>query len=388
MAKCGDGKVNGAELCDTAIAGSAAGACPTSCPGRDACTPEVVVGTGCDAHCVAMPITEMKAGDGCCPPGADANQDGDCLGVCDNGVLEPGETCDPIASCPSCVSQNACLKAMTTGSAQTCTAACALVPVTTCVNGDQCCPSGCTIADDDDCPVGCGNGVLEAGETCEVAPSTTPCPASCNDQKACTTDVQTGSAANCNVVCTHTAIMQLRNGDGCCPMGVNANANTDNDCPAVCGNKIVEPNEQCDDGNQTAGDGCAACKTETPYQICLVKDGTNDACAQCSCMSCQNESLACHGDSNATTRALCNALVACGRAHGCTGNDCYCGTADFLTCLFGGGNGPCRSEVEAAAQSSDPGTISTRSTDTNYPVGRANALGSCASMSCATQCGL
>lgn len=35
--------------------------------------------------------------------------------------------------------------------------------------------------------------------------------------------------------------------------------------PAVCGNAMVEPSEQCDDGNTVGGDGCdATCHLETP----------------------------------------------------------------------------------------------------------------------------
>jgi cysteine-rich repeat protein len=50
-----------------------------------------------------------------------------------------------------------------------------------------------------------------------------------------------------------------KNGDGCCPAG--ANANNDNDCQPVCGNKVVEGTEQCDDGNTDPNDGCDMCKT-------------------------------------------------------------------------------------------------------------------------------
>jgi cysteine-rich repeat protein len=34
------------------------------------------------------------------------------------------------------------------------------------------------------------------------------------------------------------------------------------DCPAVCGDGIVQTGEQCDDGNAVAGDGCCACQLE------------------------------------------------------------------------------------------------------------------------------
>ncbi len=388
-AVCGDGTVSGDEMCDTAISAGQPGACPSSCAPIDHCNPQALVGSGCDAHCEPMPVTAFVSGDLCCPPGGNAANDSDCVAMCGNDVVEPGETCDPSSSCPVCSSSNPCLTAVTTGTPQTCDVACSLMPVTACAGGDQCCPEGCTYSNDADCPMGCGDGVLDpsAGETCEAGTST-PCPTSCDDGDSCTSDQQTGSAANCNVVCTHTPVTQLQNGDGCCPAVANANNNTDSDCAPVCGNGVVEGSEQCDDGNQTAGDGCAGCMIETPQQICVVKTGVDDACSECGCANCLNESNACFGASSSKDVMLCKALIDCGRAHSCLGNDCYCGTADLFSCLLGFGDGPCRAQVEAAAKTTDPATISTRSSDTNYPVGRANALGSCASTSCGSECGL
>ena len=38
---------------------------------------------------------------------------------------------------------------------------------------------------------------------------------------------------------------------------------------AVCGNNILEPGEECDDGNRISGDGCSsACRIEAPAAIC------------------------------------------------------------------------------------------------------------------------
>jgi YVTN family beta-propeller protein len=105
--------------------------------------------------------------------------------------------------------------------AQTCNPA-----STTCASGDGSCPAGCNANNDADCPPACGNGVVEAGETCDL-PST--CPASCDDGNACTIDQMTGSAANCNVACSYTAITTCASGDGCCPAGCNSL--TDADCP-------------------------------------------------------------------------------------------------------------------------------------------------------------
>ncbi len=71
----------------------------------------------------------------------------------------------------------------------------------------------------------CGNSVVEANETCDPPSS---CPANCNDNNGCTMDMEMGSAATCDIACTHTPITACGNGDGCCPMGCTY-AN-DNDC--------------------------------------------------------------------------------------------------------------------------------------------------------------
>jgi cysteine-rich repeat protein len=261
---CGDGTVNAVEQCDTGIA-TGPGACPTTCDDGDACTTDSLSGAGCDAVCMHGTIAALIDGDGCCPPGGDASSDDDCPPVCDNGLLEPGETCDPSAGCPTaCDDGNACTVDTLSGAAATCDAACTLAPLTGCIDGDGCCPAGCCApgagcgGGDTDCSTTCGNGVVDAGETCDPAAT---CTTSCDDADACTTDVLTGSAANCNVACSHGSITAPIDGDGCCPAG--GNANSDSDCLPVCGNGAVESGEQCDDGNLVAGDGCdATCMAE------------------------------------------------------------------------------------------------------------------------------
>ncbi len=71
----------------------------------------------------------------------------------------------------------------------------------------------------------CGNNRVEPNETCDPPSS---CPNSCDDGNACTADQMTGSAAKCNVTCSHTAIVSCASGDGCCPAGCTS-AN-DSDC--------------------------------------------------------------------------------------------------------------------------------------------------------------
>jgi cysteine-rich repeat protein len=228
-----------------------------------------------------------------------------------------------------------------------------------------------------------GNKVIDSSETCEAG-TNRPCPTSCNDNQECTADMLIGSASNCNAVCVNTLITQAKSGDGCCPAG--ANANTDSDCTVTCGNRVVESGEQCDDGNQAAGDGCFNCQTEAPTQTCLAKQDSSDACAACTCSKCTAEALACQGASAADDAMTCNAMVKCGRSTGCRNPACLCGTMDVVTCLLTGGNGPCMNEVVAAAKTNDVVTVQMRGSDTNYPLGRANALGSCTAMNCATEC--
>src|ERR1700759_5217418 len=94
--------------------------------------------------------------------------------MCGNGVVEDGEMCDPVSSCPtaaSCKSNDRCMTATLAGNSQACTAKCEMTPVTVCRGGDGCCPSGCTNANDSDCTPPCGNGVLDPGETCDDSSS-------------------------------------------------------------------------------------------------------------------------------------------------------------------------------------------------------------------------
>jgi cysteine-rich repeat protein len=93
---CGNGIYEPpSETCDKAIPAGMAGACPTMCDDGVACTSNVLGNPGtCQAVCVYQPITSPANGDGCCPTGANANNDNDCMPMCGNGVTEMGEQCD------------------------------------------------------------------------------------------------------------------------------------------------------------------------------------------------------------------------------------------------------------------------------------------------------
>ena len=73
--------------------------------------------------------------------------------LCGNGVIDPGELCDP---CLACDDMNACTTDSSQGSADTCDLVCSFSqPETQCISGDGCCPVSCTLANDSDCTPDC-----------------------------------------------------------------------------------------------------------------------------------------------------------------------------------------------------------------------------------------
>lgn len=259
--QCGNGALDPGELCDPAIAAGREGACPTKCESDDPCTPRVLAGAQCQVECVGVLVVKAISGDGCCPAGVGPAEDADC-GACGDGVIGPDETCE-MGSCVTsdqCTAPGACLNAVFTGDPNTCNSSCQLSVREQCRSGDGCCPSACSTSTDTDCSATCGNGTLEDGETCEPGSTSTPCPTGCDDGVACTSDVLTGSAANCNVTCAHIEITAPTSGDGCCPTG--ANAASDSDCTPVCGNQVREPGEQCDPCPASCEDDDDACTTD------------------------------------------------------------------------------------------------------------------------------
>jgi hypothetical protein len=87
---CGDGIVQGKELCDPA---SASMPCPTNCEDdANPCTETVLSGdsASCSAECKQSTITALVDGDECCPSGATPATDADCAAAC----TSTAEVCD------------------------------------------------------------------------------------------------------------------------------------------------------------------------------------------------------------------------------------------------------------------------------------------------------
>jgi hypothetical protein len=268
-ATCGNGIVDGNELCD--------GNCPTDCP-TVACQQRALMGSAatCDARCVnAATIAMCANADGCCPPTCNANNDSDCRASCGNGVVEANELCD--GACPTSCPALGCQLRTLSGAPATCNAQCATgATITACANNDGCCPPGCTAANDNNCSAACGDGVLQAPELCDGT-----CPTACPAQ-GCQLRALSGSAATCNAQCVNGGtVTGCASNDGCCPAGCNAN--NDNNCTPSCGNGIIETGELCD-GN---------CPTACPQMGCQLYSLAGTACTRaCAAAGTQTQCVA------------------------------------------------------------------------------------------------
>lgn len=291
---CGDGVVQPAETCDTALAGLPGG-CPTgttACDDGDPCSEDLLLSERtCQARCVHYSREGLLPGDGCCPALGDNTSDPDCPAVCGNGAVEAGETCDtgvPPGSpgaCPTaCAERRGCAGERLMGSG--CRAVCLPFQVTTRQSGDGCCPVGSTRLNDLDCPAVCGNGSLERGERCDPglsAGSYGTCPANCAaaPEGSCAVANRLGEPASCDARCVLEPVSVCsRASDGCCPAGCTAA--TDVDCSATCGNGVRDAGERCDTA-APAGDP-AACPTSCDdgdpctFDLLVGRGGCGAAC--------------------------------------------------------------------------------------------------------------
>jgi cysteine-rich repeat protein len=238
-------------------------------------------------------------------------------------------------------------------------------------------------------PAVCGNNMKEGAEECDDGNTTggDGCSPTCVAEKppaaVCGNNMKEGTE-ECDDGNT-------TGGDGCSPTCVAEKP------PApACGDGTVDTGEQCDDGNTTAGDGCSAtCTTEAEVPTCEQPRPLENACTECSCTKCEAQVTACdHATGNAAAgpaageskASLCSAVVKCGQSSGCRGSVCFCGTASLVDCLLGMGNGPCQTEIFAAAETEDPAEVSGRQQDLNFAVGLANAVSTCSVNSCVAEC--
>lgn len=167
---------------------------------QDVCTPACESAEcgpdGCGGSC------------GSCSEGVCDELSGVCLSNCGDGVLDPGETCDPEASCPvDCDDGDACTVGTLVGEAASCNAQCSFEAVGACTTGDGCCPAACNANSDGDCEPVCGNGVLEGDELCDAPGAACVSLADCDDDDPCTVDEIIGAPESCDAQCDHVRVL-------------------------------------------------------------------------------------------------------------------------------------------------------------------------------------
>jgi hypothetical protein len=261
--RCGDGRVDPGERCDTGMAAGVPGACPSACEASGTCQRVMLVGFGCQTQCQLITLG-CTGGDGCCPADCDPNQDSDCSGKCGDGIVqsELGETCEdsvPSEVCPKpadCTDDDACTRDAISGSAENCNAACTHTKISTLQNGDGCCPAGADANTDTDCMPRCGNGVREGNEACD---GSTGCDASCKltltpTQVMCLDTIAKNDCERC--ACKQCA-------DAVTACSASGSASRDAKCTAV---------EACAIEKHCSGMACY-CGTSTFVECAFVANG-------------------------------------------------------------------------------------------------------------------
>jgi cysteine-rich repeat protein len=255
VTKCGNNKLDGDEECDDGNWDH---------------------GDGCAPDCTIQPIGcgdgVLKPGEDCEPPGFESLCRNDCtLTACGNGIVDAQENCDDgnwehsDGCSPNCLSDETCGNGYlddTLGEAcddgnttdlDGCAADCRSDQ--TCGNGfvdeildEDCEPPGSEIDSEHMCDptcqeTRCGNGVLEGSEECDDGnfDDGDGCSWKCHDQDPGCGDgvVDEETEEECDP--PNLAIFCL------------------DDCTlTTCGDGVVDEDEECDDGNMVSGDGCTA----------------------------------------------------------------------------------------------------------------------------------
>ncbi|MBU1221228.1 DUF4215 domain-containing protein [Myxococcota bacterium] len=222
---CGNGTVDVGEQCDDGNTMNHDG-CDSSCRWEPMCgNGRIDIGEECDDG-------NFANGDGC-------NISCEVETGCGNGILEVGEQCDDD----------------NLNDGDGCSSNCIVEGTITCGNGileyTEGCDDGNTV-DGDGCSStcmkenGCGDGNLVAPEQCD-------------DGNAISGDG-----------CSYDCLVEFICGNGQCNPEQGENCELcPQDCCDDCGNGILDDGEECDDGNNTSGDGCSrGCADEDGVQTC------------------------------------------------------------------------------------------------------------------------
>jgi len=280
----------------------------------------------------------IREGTEACDDGNEDETDG-CLNSCQNAFCGDGkvrlnvEDCDTAlpagqpGACPiTCTSNNPCTPSVMLGS--DCSARCAISPIGRCGPADGCCLPQCNANGDADCAPQCGNGVIEAGETCD-----SNCPTACTDDDPCTTNTLVGNPNLCTSACVTGSVSDCGPSDSCCPN--TCNSINDGDCSVRCGNGVVETGETCDPPgscNTQCGDN-DACTIHTATGSAA---NCNFSCSFVTIASCAGNDACCPSVCNATNDSDCSPV--CGNniregGEGCDGTDTPAGFMCSTDCV-------------------------------------------------------
>lgn len=290
-ARCGDGVTDPDEKCD--------GKCPSACPAQAGCTVFELQGSAarCTAQCVMTTITVTKAGDGCCPDGANASTDSDCSAKCGDGVLQAPEKCEmtsvdhPCPSARDCDDGDPCTDDFVDGSAAQCTAVCAHKPI------------------------------MRAASS------------SCDDGNPCTDDTMIESKTACTYVCMHSTPRQPT---GSCvdtdPCTDDTPVMSTTQCSVTCPHARQQPMmaATCDDGNPCTDDTSVMSRTQCAYDCSHSRMPTGMDCGNG--RMCSNAGR-CEAPPLSADGASCKQANECASGHCgngicCSGNTCCSSVAD------------------------------------------------------------
>ncbi len=303
---CGDGIMDPGEECDeTDLGGATCGS--LGYQGGDlGCYPDCTFDTsGCGSQACGNGVVDQ--GEQCDSRGVDTDEcDADCtLPQCgDNHVNEAaGEACDragvDTAECDADCTLPECGDGHTN-----------VLAGEVCDDGNTLDGDGCSA----DCSSNetCGNTILDPNEDCDSGGiDTAECDADCtipecgddhiNQATGEECDSGGADAADCDEDCTlpvcgdgHVNVLSGEqcegsdlNGNTCESVGFDGGTlactrgcmfDTTQCYRRICGDGIVVPGEECDDGNTDAGDGCSDSCTVEPYFVC---EGSEPSVCSC-----------------------------------------------------------------------------------------------------------
>ncbi len=262
----------------------------------------------------------------------------------------------------------------------------------------------------------CGNGVIDAGETCDTALSPT-CPSDCTlpvcgdgnteAPETCEPGNTAACGANCQArvpACGDGFINGTEVCDGTVfPAGTAAGSTCANACQTitppvmagVCGDSVVGAGETCDPPFTSNCGGVQANALAGASPACTAIESA--ACGACvdtaglgafDCATLTGNAAA-GPAAGQPLKNLCYKLLDCMYDTKCAAADpvdCYCGTSG-TACQTGGGNGKCKAEIEASLETTLFGDIGARIGDPSTAGGTAVVRLDGARSACGATCG-